>query len=311
MTLWEEGYSISSIASRIERNKSVIARLFKRYPPPFSPELVASLESWRRSVARRSYTRIKPWWALEWFILKYFHKYWSPEQIAGRWREETGEKLSHETLYDFVYKYFKEDPKTLKRYMRRKGKKYQSKQRYQKYQLMDRRMIDDRPKEIEERKDIGHWEGDTIISSRSSKKALLTNVERKTGYLLVWLIQDKTSNTVYEKTHALFEHIPEIQKKSITYDNGREFALHRRIEWKTHMIVYFAHPYHSWERGTNENTNGLLRQFFPKKMSFSAITDKQLNQAQKLINSRPRKRLNYRTPEEVFLGKTVAFTVGM
>jgi IS30 family transposase len=90
--------------------------------------------------------------------LKYFRLYWSPEQIAGRWREETGEKLSHETLYDFVYGYFKDDTMTLKRYMRRKGKKYRSKKRYQKYQLMDRRMIDDRPKEIEERQELGHWE---------------------------------------------------------------------------------------------------------------------------------------------------------
>lgn len=311
MTLWEEGYSISSIASRVDRNKSVIARLFKRYPPPFNPELVGSSEGTKRSRARRSYTRINPWWSLEWFILKHFKLYWSPEQIAGRWRTEMREKLSHETLYDFMYRYFRNDPKTLKKYMRRKGKKYQSKKRYQKYQLMDRRMIDDRPKDIEERKNIGHWEWDTVISSRGSKKALLTNVERKTGYLIAGLIENRNSETVYNKTHKLFEHIPKHKRQSITYDNGREFALHRRIEWRTQMTVYFAHPYHSWERGTNENTNWLLRQFFPKKMSFSAITDKQLNHAQKLINSRPRKRLNYRTPEEVFLGKSVAFTVGM
>lgn len=311
MTLWEEGYSICSIASRIGRNKSVIARLFKRYPPPFDAEHVASLEHIQRSTARRSYTRIKPWWALEHFVLQYFKLYWSPEQIAGRWREETGEKLSHETLYDFVYEYFRDDSKTLKRYMRRKGKKYQSKKRYQKYQLMDRRMIDKRPEHVERREEIGHWEGDTVLSRRGSKKALLTNVERKTGYLIAWVLENRTSETVHKTTSFLFERIPKNKKRTITYDNGREFALHRRIEWSTSMTVYFAHPYHSWERGTNENTNWLLRQFFPKKMSFSALTDKELNHAQKLINSRPRKRLGYRTPEEVFLGKTVAFTVGM
>jgi transposase, IS30 family len=187
--------------------------------------------------------------------LRYFKLYWSPEQIAGRWREETGEKLSHETLYDFVYEYFRDDPKTLKRYMRRKGKKYQSKKRYQKYQLMDRRMIDERPAEVEKRQEVGHWEGDTVVSRRGSKKALLTNVERKTGYLLAGLIESRHSEVVYNKTSELFEHIPKHKRQSITYDNGREFALHRRIEWKTNMTVYFAHPYHSWERGSNENTN--------------------------------------------------------
>lgn len=92
--------------------------------------------------------------------------YWSPEQITGRWSDETGEKLSRETVYDWVYEYFRDDPKTIKKYMRRKGKKYQSKKRYQKYQLMDRRMIDERPKTVEKRKRIGHWEGDTVVSAR-------------------------------------------------------------------------------------------------------------------------------------------------
>jgi IS30 family transposase len=172
-------------------------------------------------------------------------------------------------------------------------------------------MIDERPAVINERIEVGHWEGDTVVSSRGSKKALLTNVERVTGYLLVGLLENRYSETVYQHTHQLFKNIPEGKKKSMTYDNGREFALHRRIEWKNQMTVYFTHPYHSWERGTNENTNGLLRQFFPKKTNFNTITEKQLRRSQKLINSRPRKRLNYRTPEEVFLGKSVASVVGI
>ena len=155
----------------------------------------------------------------------------------------------------------------------------------------------------ETREEIGHWEWDTIVWIRWwSKEVILTNVERKSGYLLTRKLQRGTGECVLNATRQLFHTIPKYKRKTITYDNGREFNEHKMIEYFTKTRVYFAHPYHSWERWTNENTNWLMRQFLPKKTDFKDTTEEQLQDYTNLMNHRPRERLWFLTPHEVFYG---------
>ncbi len=301
-----EGYNYSQIARKIEKHPSSISRIVRKYKNPHTwifswKSCIQNKRNLRTEVNQRNRKRIVENTHLEAFILKYLKRYFSPEQIAGRWKYETGESLSKDSVYRFIYLKY---PILVKKYLRRKWKKYQHK-RKEKYQLLDRRMIECRPEIVWTRNRIWDWEWDTVIGRRwgKSKEVILTNVERKSWYLLARKIPDKSSESVLEATRILFTHIPKYKQKTITYDNGREFALHRMIEYSTHLEVYFAHPYASWERGTNENTNGLLRQFFPKWMDFSHVSQNTLKYYVSLINSRPRKRLNYKTPSEVFFNK--------
>ncbi len=169
--------------------------------------------------------------------------------------------------------------------------------RYQK----DRKMIDDRPKIVESRTRLWDWEWDTVIWIRWwNKEVILTNIERKSWFLLASKIKDKSWNSVLEETIKLFSKIPKYKQRTMTYDNWREFSEHKMIEYYTNLDVYFAHPYNSQERWTNENTNWLLRQFLHKKTDFQKLSKNQLKYLVSLINSRLRKRLNYKTPYEFF-----------
>lgn len=286
--------------------------------PQLLPHHVYLLRKRRKSLASRRYCRIEPWGNLEDYILLKIKNAWSPKQISRRWVLETSEKLSKDTIYRYIYSHHKD---LIRKYFRRKWKKYcnhRGNRFTDKYQIMGRRMIDERkilyPKcelnEVDEmtgrkkRWEIGHWEWDTVVWIRWwSKEVILTNVERKTGYLLTKKLRRGTGQCVSEATRELFNttQIPVHKKQSITYDNGREFSEHRVIEYETNMTVFFAHPYHSWERWTNENTNWLLRQFIPKKTDFKDITEEQLQYYTDLINHRPRERLWWLTPHEVFI----------
>lgn len=325
LTLLKEGYSIPKVAEKIGRQKSTLYRLFQTNNVPygvtrwqyvwwksgkpllreqgkcvvrFHPTTLYKDRERRRGIASRRYRRITPGSHLEGYILEKLKNAWSPKQISGRWKLETREKLSKDTIYRFIYSTHRS---LIAKYLRRKWKRYQHK-RQDKYQLLGRRMIDERPHHIETREEVGHWEGDTIVWTRWwSKEVILTHVERKTGYLLTRKLPRWTGQEVLMSTKQLFSCLPEMTKKTITYDNGREFSEHKLIEHFTHAKIYFAHPYHSWERGTNENTNGLLRQFIPKKMDMKGITPAQLAYYTHLINHRPRERLWFRTPHEVFM----------
>ena len=233
-------------------------------------------------------------------IVRNLKKYRSPEQIAGLLKQRRGTGVvCHETIYSWIYA----TRPDLKKYLRQRKGKYRrrggTKKREQARELGKKRRIDERPMIVETRSRIGDWEGDTILSSGSLHR-ILTYVERKSGYLIAVLIENGSADLVKEQTIAHFQNIPKSKRLTLTYDNGIEFSAHELIERALGMIVYFAHPYHSWERGTNENTNGLLRQYFPKKSSFSSLTQKDVNQAVRDLNSRPRKRLGYRTPGHVF-----------
>jgi IS30 family transposase len=165
-------------------------------------------------------------------------------------------------------------------------------------QIPDRRPISERPKAVDKRAELGHWEGDTVVG-KSHGSFVASHVERKSRYLLVGLMDDKSAESMNVTTRQLFRKIPMTQRKTMTFDNGKEFAGFKALEKFVGFRCYFADPYSSWQRGTNENANGLLRQFFPKGTDFNEISKKEIDTAVALLNNRPRKCLDYRTPHEV------------
>jgi IS30 family transposase len=167
------------------------------------------------------------------------------------------------------------------------------------YGILSKVQIDDRPKHIEKRIEAGHWEGDTIIG-KNHKGAIITNVERKSGKLIATKVSNKTAQAILNATVLDFKDLPASLCVTMTYDNGKEFSFHKDIEDQTNFTVYFAHAYSPWERGTNENTNGLLRQFIPKGTDFDNVTDEDLQKYVNLINNRPRKRHGFKSPNYIF-----------
>ena len=256
----------------------------------------------RRIEANQRFKKIEHNQWLRAYILRNTKKYWSPEQISGRIKERWPDRSERQIGKDCIYKYIYGQRKDLVKYLRcQKGnyrRRYGSRIREKQREELKKRRIDERPAEVEKREVIGHWEGDTIVGK--DKRHILTHVERKSGLLLADKLERGTAELTKEATIKQFKLIPKKKKKTLTYDNGATFTEHEMIEKKTGITIYFAYPYHSWERGTNENTNGLLRQFFPKKSSFAKITNEEIKRAVSLLNNRPRKRLNYKTPAEVF-----------
>lgn len=262
----------------------------------------------RRKLANQKFKKLTSKSSLRRFVIGKLKQYWSPEQIVGYLARRRGIKIiHHEAIYRFVYK----ERCDLIKYLRCRKRKYRKRHgtlAREKIRLeQEKRRIDIRPEIIEKRERIGDWEGDTIRGG-DKKSALLTHVDRKSGYLLANRLERAFAEKVRLTTVAEFSKLPKWKCKTITYDNGSEFAEHKTTEFWLKAMIYFAFPYHSWERGTNENTNGLLRQFFPKGTNFTKITDSSLHRAVNLINTRPRKRLQYHTPKEVFSGK-IAFRI--
>ena len=256
----------------------------------------------RRVSANQRFRKLENQKELREYIVAKLKSYWSPEQISGRLKLEFGfAVIVHETIYQYIYK-VKPD---LKQYLRCKKGKYRlrhgSDMRQKQREEGKKKRIDSRPEIIERRERIGDFEGDTVVGLEKRIK-ILTHVERKSGLLLADKTVENTAVEVEQKTTKRFMNIPRNKKHTITYDNGSEFSTYEYIQRNTKMDVYFAYPYHAWERGTNENTNGLLRQFFPKKTAFAGITNQHLQRVVSLINNRPRKRHNYKTSLEVFSG---------
>ncbi len=225
----------------------------------------------------------------------------SPEQAAGFLKRKYDIKISHETIYKHLLA-DKSQGGTLYKHLRHSNKKrkkrYGSKER--RGQIRDRVSIDKRPTIVDTKNRIGDWEIDTIIG-KNHKGILLTAVERKSKLTMIQKLPSKYADLVAD---AMVKLLLPYQKKvyTITADNGKEFANHKQIAKELKTNVYFAHPYHAWERGLNENTNGLIRQYFPKKPSFEEITDEQVQMVMNRLNNRPRKTLGFETPNEVFFG---------
>ncbi len=226
---------------------------------------------------------------------------WSPEQISGH------AAISPETVYQRVYANKRAGGLLWKNLRSQKLRK----KRYGKVErrgtISNRVSIDDRAAIVETRSRIGDWEADTVIG-KNHRQAIVSIVERKTGFTLIQKVERKTALAVSQAMIGLLK--PHRKKvHTITSDNGKEFAGHEEIASKLKANFYFAHPYSSWERGTNENTNGLIRQYFPKTRDFTTITQQEINMAMERLNNRPRKRLGYQTPNQVFFKSGVALHV--
>lgn len=242
---------------------------------------------------------------LEYVVDKLSSKsHYSPEQIAGRIKLDNPDdekmRISHESIYQYIWA-DKQNGGKLWKCLRQSHKK--KKKRYGKKDargiIPNRISIDKRPKEVEAKEIPGHWEGDLIIGHRH-KGAINTQVERKSKLLRAVKMEQKTAEEMIRATIQAYRDIPAKLRLTMTYDNGTEMARHEEISKLLKILIYFAHPYHSWERGLNENTNGLIRQYFPKGTDFTKITQADVDEVMEAINNRPRKTLKYRTPNEVF-----------
>lgn len=224
-------------------------------------------------------------------------RYWSPEQIAGRAAREFPEQRRRRVSHTTIYRWIADSPQRehwesfLRFGRRRKRPETRGK-------LPARADIAGRPAIVEERRRFGDWEGDTVVS-KQRRGGLVTLVERKSGFALVAKVARLKARQVTRAATRQLAHLPSGLRHTATFDNGKEFADHRRMAQATNLDIYFARPYHAWERGSNESFNGLLRQFFPKGTDFTGISPLTVKHVRNLLNDRPRKRLGYRTPREV------------
>ena len=296
--LKKAGHKQSEIAKLLNRSGSTISRELSRNQGRrgYRPKQAQAKAEDRRAInARRVDDDV--WQVAQEKLLMH----WSPEQISGH------VNISPETVYQRIYADKQSGGLLWKnlRCQKKRRKRYGKIER--RGQIPNRLFIEDRPAIVDERKRIGDWEADTIIG-KNHRQAIVSIVERKTGLTLIKKVERKTAKAV---SQAMIQLLKPYKNKvrTITSDNGREFAGHEDIAKKLKADFYFAHPYASWERGTNENTNGLIRQYFPKNRDFTTITQKEINFAMERLNNRPRKRLGYRTPNQVFFKSGVALQI--
>ena len=309
--LWERR-SLRDIARRIGREPSTISRELnrnikgerRRYAPR-----MAQLRAVERIQTRGQRPRLKDMVIREYTLKKLKEEDYSPEQIAGTLTlEHPAYTISPEAIYQFIYaQYHRQgfgscvghDLRVyLKRHHRVRQRKY-PKCPVAKGSIQNRIFIDARPQEVNERVTCGHWEGDSIVS-RKSLAGLNTLVERVTGLALITKIQNTTAAETTRAVTTRLKAYPWRLRQTLTVDNGHENAGHEAIVQKIKTQMFFAHPYHSWERGTNENTNGLIRWYLPKGTDFATVSEERIQEIEHKLNTRPRKRLGWKTPLQVF-----------
>lgn len=300
--LLKEGYEPEEIAITLNKHISSVYRELNRNSTSggsYHAGIAHRRARKRRRISKSKLHKIPANKKLSSYIESKLKRYWSPEQIRGRLEMESGERISTRTIYHFIYKHRPELACYLRcqkhKYRRRYGTKIREKRR----ELAKKRRIDTRPAFIEERLRLGDWEADTVVGT-DRKQAIVTLVDRASGYLIAHKITRGTANLVSECIIKSLNKLPLSKRHTITFDNGTEFHGYEQIEKQTKAVSYFAFPYHSWERAINEYTNGLLRQFVPKKTSLELYTESDIKKAVTFINHRPKKRLGYFTPHEVF-----------
>lgn len=308
--LWEKK-SVRSIAKELNRSPGSISREINRNIPlhrSYRPRLAHERALAKRACRGRK-LRLKNGFIRR-YVVSGLKASLSPEQIAGRLSIDHPDlSISHEAIYQYIYNHvyrqghgaMKPGHHDLRPYLKRRHK-----QRAKKGMRRGQRMwkscgpsIDLRPKEVELRKQIGHWEGDSVVSGKSHV-ALNTLVERKTGLVFITKIENGTAEKTKDAVIRRLAVLPKAFRQTITTDNGTENFQYQEIINGLNISYFFAHPYHSWERGTNENTNGLIRWYFPKGTDFATISDETVKAVENALNNRPRKRLGWRTPLEVF-----------
>jgi len=296
------GHSFRSIARHLQRSPSTISREIsrnatmdhKRPRPLYVPSKAQEHANGRRRRSRQVKHHAPEVYAHVEALLA--ENQWSPEQIANQLPERLGVRLSHMTIYRYVRR-DQRDGGVMFRHLRQGGKR-RRKRTYgpeKRGKLGGKPMIDTRPAAVEDRQEVGHWEGDTVMGSSGERACLLTLVERSTGFALVIRLPHRTVRAVNRATIEAIR-TSGLPFKTITWDNGTEFHGYRQIEVDTGVQCYFAYPHHPWERGSNENFNGLLRQYFRKRKSLAGKHQQHCDEVAAKLNTRPRKRYGFQTP---------------
>lgn len=310
MGLWR-GKSLRSIALKLGRSPGTVSRELKRNCPAlrrlYTPRL-AQEKARNRIMSRGKRPRLKDAFIRS-YVKSKLREGYSPEQIAGRLSLEFCiYRISHEAIYQYIYAQYRRGGygnctgSDLRIYLRRRHKVRHSKKipyAVEKGALQGRIFIDERPAEVSERSIPGHWEGDSVVSKKSLVR-LNTLVERTSGLVCISKITNGSGKETAQAVIRRLCRIPRCLRKTLTVDNGSENARHKDIRESLGTDVYFAHAYHFWERGTNENTNGLIRWYLPKGTDFATISETVIDEIEYRLNTRPRKRLDWQTPLEVF-----------
>lgn len=286
------GKSKAEIARVLGRHRSPIGRELARNTGGrgYRPQQAQRLADERREACRRSCRLDDP--ERHAYVEERLKKRWSPDQIAGRIKRDFPRKTSFCISRQTIYNWIRNRATEWTAWLRRGGKPPEKRGK-----LTDCVRIDGRPNVINRRRRYGDWEGDTMIG-QARRSALATMVERKSGYARIARMDDLKAKTATHAIKRRMKDLPPSLRRSVTFDNGKEFADHQSLGRSLGMDTYFAKPYCSWQRGTNENTNGLLREFFPKRTDFSRISHQEVARIETLLNERPRRRLDYRTPAE-------------
>ena len=313
--LWQKA-SIRIIARALGRSPSSVSREIRRNKPPERNRYTPRLAHDRALVyrTRRGREERLKHDDLRDYVVSHLKLGWSPEQIAATAKRAIGTSISHEAIYRYIYAQVYRDghgylvpgredlrPFLALRRKRRMKKGLRKPYRIEKGPLPS---IDERPKEADTRVVIGHWEDDSIVSSPTCPVRLRTTNERVSGIVFIAKAHNRTMKEANRITRERLSAVPKAFRKTLTRDRGSENMGHEELERRLGIRCFFAHAYHSWERGSNENVNGLIRRFFPKKTDFRAVSDEEIQRVEYLLNSRPRKRLDWKTPYEVFYALT-------
>lgn len=302
-----KGLSTRAIAKVLNRSPSTILHEIKRTCK--GPKLYRAIKAqryanWMRHITKKQ-PKINVNQRLRDFIFEHLENRWTPEQIANRLKfmypSDMTMRISHEAIYSYLYVMPRSTlrKQIIKCLRRQHTNRRKQKDRQKCSPIQDYLSIEERPKEVADQIIPGHWEGDLIMGSKN-ESAVGTLVERTTYMTFIVRLKDKDSTSVREAFTKEFLQVPEKLKLTLTYDQGQEMAQHKLFTKDTNITVFFAHPHSPWERGINENTNALIRQFFPKGTNFNNIPFARIKEVQDLLNDRPRKKLNWHTPHEAF-----------
>jgi IS30 family transposase len=296
--------SIRWIGRKLKRDHTVINREIKSHSGEYLPYTAkVAQEIYERKITEANKTKIEKNPKLKNFVISKIKNDWSPEEVAGVLESDppdnlNGLTLCHETIYNYIYNYAERHEKLYShlRYKRKtRQPHYQRKKRSD--PVKNKVSIEERPEEINERKEYGHWETDLMMVG---KRAICVSVERKSLFCRLKPLNGKKAEENERAIWKIIEEVPEHFVKTITRDNGMENALHEKTKNDFNVQSYFCHPYASWEKGTVENLNGLLRQYFPKKDKGIVLTAKNVSAAESKLNNRPRKKNNYLTPNQIY-----------
>lgn len=303
------GHKQKVIACSIGCDQSTVSRELKRGKSPIKNRYTSSTAQKRADKRKNDSYGKRERWHENPKVLKYvieeLRKGRSPDSISGRMKRKSPwhkkHAVSHESIYRYIWK-VKEEGGVLHKYLPRKGKrpKFYGFKKASSSRIPNRKDIKERPKEVDKKKRCGDWESDLVVSGRSGSGAVATFVERYSKYFQAVLVKDQTANEMVRAATEVFSNVPKEFRLTMTHDNGTEIAKHEEITVAVGIDIYCAEPYRSWQRGLNENMNGMLRRYFPKGTDFSQISPEKIAMAVEKINNLPRRSLNFLTPKEVF-----------